>query len=76
MKDSKQREWIEILNSQIDFENKKNKLNFKACSGCGDNGYTMILEKNNDIYYMSITPCVCASGVQLRERWNRKEESK
>lgn len=70
-------EWENYLYNLVEREKQRNLQYYKACKNCGDHGYEFIVV-DSGIGYKCIVmnPCVCASGVQLRERWNRKEENK
>ena len=70
-------EWDNYLHKVVEREKQRNIQYYKACKQCGDKGYFFeVIDSGIGYNCIVMNPCVCVSGVQLRERWNRKEESK
>ena len=67
-------DWKRELDKQILYEKQNNEANFKACKHCGDKGFYLSADYDNNMYYLCCNYCSCNIGNALRMKHITKRE--
>lgn len=68
-------DWIIDLDKQIRNAKNNNEKSYKACKLCGDSGIKLFRSQSNNMHYLDMNYCECASGTNLAQRHIKKENT-